>query len=318
LILDDSTDEARVERLTALADRIRAQIGVATVRFALTGSEAGRAVANLCDAMIVGLGVPVIAIGRYGARDAERLDCSEIVLLVDGERGPAEQQCAAIAELFGRIANGSWATGSPLLFSSRALCELSLDDRGLATRLRFASARSVPDRDQNQPTMLMDIQRQLAHTNGLDEALVQLVGARHAAVHRAGVDAEALMAHPRGTPGGLDDIDLLTRVIQFRGARRFPELYGQSTAAALDQFQTLELLPAHTARELRRAHFHLRAIESYREFALGDESLCDSESQEIVKALAIAVGATDRGELERLLHGAGDAVTAALIQSSWG
>ena len=137
-------------------------------------------------------------------------------------------------------------------------------------------------------------------------------------MQRAGVDTEALIVEPRGTPGGLDDIDLLTRVIQLKGARRFPELYGLSTAGALDQFQVLELLPAQTTRELRRAHFHLRGIEHYCEFALGDEPLCGTERQEIDKALAIAVGATNRRELERLLDAAGDAVTAALDQSSWG
>jgi hypothetical protein len=315
LILDGSTGEARMEHLTAFADRIRAQVGVATVSLRVNRILTWHTIANLCDAVIVGLGVPVIAIGRYGARDVERLDCSEIVLLVDGERGPAEGLCASIVEHFRKITNGSWATGSPLQVSSRELCELPLDDRGLATRLRFASARSVQDREHNQPAMLIDIQRRLADIDGLDAALLQLVSARHAAVQRAGVDTEALAADPRGTPGGLDDIDLLTRVIQLKGARRFPELRGLSTAAALDRFQTLELLPAHTLRELRRAHFQLRRIESYREFALGDETLCDTERREIDKALAVAVGATNRRTVT-LLDAAGDAVTAAFEQSS--
>ena len=137
-------------------------------------------------------------------------------------------------------------------------------------------------------------------------------------MERAGVDTEALIADPRTTSGGLDDIDLLTRVIQLKGARQFPELYGLSTAAALDRIQALELLPAHTARDLRRAHFQLRGIESYREFALAGETLCGAERQEIEKALAIAVGVADRAELQRVLEAGGDAVTAALDQSNWG
>lgn len=304
-----------MERLTALADRIRAQVGVATARYALTAFDAAHAIANLCDAVIVGLGVPAIAIGRYGSRDIERLDCSDIVLLVDEERDAAERLGTSIVECFREITNGSWAAEAPLLASVRDLCELPLDDRGLAIRLKFASARSVHERESHGAATLKEVHQHLVAIHGGDAALFQLVGARHAALQRVGVDAGALAVDPRRAPGGLNDIELLTRVVQLGSARQFPELLGLSTSAALDRFQTLTLWPAHTVRELRRAHFQLRRIESYRELAVGDEVLGDAERQEIDKALAVAVGATDRGELMTLLGAAGEAVGAAFDQS---
>jgi len=189
------------------------------------------------------------------------------------------------------------------------------DDHGLAIRLKFASARSVQDRESHDTSMLIDLHRRLATIDGLYAALAWLVGTRHAAVQRAGLDAEALTADPRGTPGGLDDIDLLTRATQLREARRFPDVLGLSTATALDRFQAIELWPSHTVRDLRRAHFQLRQIESYREFAIADERLCDAEKQEVDKALAVAVGANDRRDLMSLLETAASAVAAAFDQS---
>ena len=82
----DSADEARIQHLTALVDRIRVQVAVATLRFSLTALDAARAIADLCDAVIIGLGVPVVAIGRYGAREEEQLNGSDVVLLVGEER----------------------------------------------------------------------------------------------------------------------------------------------------------------------------------------------------------------------------------------
>ena len=165
--------------------------------------------------------------------------------------------------------------------------------------------------------MLMGIHRQIATADGLDAALDQLLGSRHAAMQRAGVDVEALLVDPRGASGGLDDIDLLTRASQLKDAQRFPDLLGLSTAAALDRFQALQLWPAHTVRELRRARFQLRQIESYRELAAANETLRETERQELDKALAIAMGATDRRDMTALVETPAGAVSAAFAQLGW-
>ena len=310
----DSTDEARVQHLAALVDRIRVQVAVATLRFSLTALDAARAIADLCDAVIIGLGVPVVAIGRYGAREEEQLNGSDVVLLVGGERDAAERLSELIVAHFREITNGSWPTGSPLLMSPLDLSELPLDDRGLVIRLKFASARLVDERECDHAPILMDIHRQIATADGLDAALDRPLGARHAAMQRAGIDAEALIVDPRGAPSGLDDIDLLIRATQLKSAQRFSDLLGLSPAAALDRFQALELWPAHTIRELRRARFQLRQIESYRELAAANETLCEIERQELDQALAVAMGATDRRDMTALIETAAGAVSAAFAR----
>jgi len=314
-IITGSTGEARVARLAALADRIKTQVGVASVRFALSATDAAQAIADFSDAVILGIGAPFVAIGRYGARDMKRLDLSDVVLLVDGERDLAENLRALIVTQFHEITSDSWPCGSPLLLSPGDLSEMPLDDHGLAIRLKFASARSVQDRESHDTSMLMDLHQRLAAIDGQDAALAQFIGAHHAAVQRAGVDANALAADPRGTPGGLDDIDLLTRATQLKGARRCPDLLGLSTAAALDRFQALEVWPSRTVRDLRRARFQLQQIESYRDFAIANEVLCDAEKQELDKALAVAVGANDWRDLMTLLETTASAVAAAFDQS---
>jgi glutamate-ammonia-ligase adenylyltransferase len=314
-ILAGSTGEARVARLAGLADRIRTQVGIASVRFALPATDAAHAIADFTDAMILGIDAPFVAIGRYGGRDMQRLDLSDVVLVVDGERDRAEHLRALIVMQFRQIASDSGSSGSPVVLSPGDLGELPTDDHGLTIRLKFASARLVQDRESHDTSMLIDLHRRFATTDGLDGALARLVGTRHAAVQRAGLDAEALTADPRGTPGGLDDIDLLTRATQLREARRFPDVLGLSTATALDRFQAIELWPSHTIRDLRRAHFQLRQIESYREFAIAGERLCDAEKQEVDKALVVAVGANDRRDLMSLLETAASAVAAAFDQS---
>ena len=313
-ILAGSTGELRMERLGALVDRIRVQVTVATVRFSLTALDAARVIADLCDAVIMGLGVSVVAIGRYGARDEEHLDGSDVVLLFKGERETAERLSTLIVAHFRGITNGSWPNGSPHLLSPRAVSELPLDDRGLAIRLKFASARLVQHRESDHGAMLMDIHRRIANVDGLDAALDRVLGERNAAVQKAGVDAGALIFDPRGATAGLNDIDFLTRATQLKRAQRFPDLLGLSPAAALDRFQDLELWPSHMIRALRRARFQLRQIESYRELAAANETLCEAETQEFDQALAVAMGAIDRRDMTALIEAAAGAVSGAFTR----
>lgn len=303
-ILSGHADEAeRMARLAALHDRVRLQLGIATMQHAMTAVEIGRAMADLYDAMMVAMAtdrtneVALIAAGRLGACESTAFDLGELMLLFENDRAAAEQVSESLAVRLAWLdADGR---ARPVIASVEALQDGSMGDRLVPFLLGLASARPLVARDAGRAEALHEIAGRLAGTGAVREELARRLLARQQALLDGAGDAERLIDDPADASGGLDDIMLLTGAARLFAASRSLEAAGLSTPAV---------------RALRQARFQLRQIENYRRIAVADEPLCDAERAELDKALALAIGVEDRADLTRSMQAAIEAARAGFAE----
>ena len=339
----------RVDRAAAWADDRQFQVGVQTLQNLITLDEASASRSHIARAVTetlyrevaadlrhrrgepAGRGCAIVALGDFGAEEMAFGSPLQLLVVADFDAAAGDGQAQADRRFHRRAARRLAAAlrrrtrAGALYETSLALMPLS------ALEATAASAADVPledDGPDGNPVNLMALSRAAAiggdavAVEDATAAMQRILSARRDAVRLAGTmaamrrrgGAETLAEDPfdlRDVAGGLRDLEIIARRLQWAHAYRSPGVLASGVAAAFEALAGADVITANEGRTLADAVRLQRGVEAYLRLMWSHDAPVRDAPDTLKARLADALGCDDLGALEEQLRNAQQQAGAA-------